>query len=141
MAGLINPEEGEIKIGDCNRNVFIGGDFPPSPRQEHCYGVSGIRVVPEHVGKGATLSFALETMKVSKEQTKSRVEETAQMLGISELLDRRPSQLSGGQRQRVALGRALVRKPQVFLLDEPLGNWTRNCETRSGSTLRGFKEA
>ena len=68
------------------------------------------------------MSFALETKKTPKEEIEKRVSAMSTMLGLDELLDRRPAELSGGQRQRVALGRALVRDPQVFLLDEPLGN-------------------
>ena len=68
------------------------------------------------------MSFALETKKTPKEEIEKRVSAMSTMLGLDELLDRRPAELSGGQRQRGALGRALVRGPQVFLLDEPLGN-------------------
>jgi multiple sugar transport system ATP-binding protein len=68
------------------------------------------------------MSFGLRLRKFSKENIKDRVQEAAKVLGISELLDRRPKQLSGGQRQRVAMGRAIVRNPKVFLFDEPLSN-------------------
>jgi multiple sugar transport system ATP-binding protein len=68
------------------------------------------------------MAFALKIRKIDKKTMETRIREAAQALGISELLDRYPRQLSGGQRQRVALGRAIVRDPRVFLLDEPLSN-------------------
>ena len=68
------------------------------------------------------MAFALKLKKVPKEEIKAKVEEAAKILGLEELLDRKPKALSGGQRQRVALGRAIVRSPKVFLMDEPLSN-------------------
>jgi multiple sugar transport system ATP-binding protein len=75
-----------------------------------------------HMTVAENLSFALRMRGWPRERIAERVEASARMLGLSDLLDRRPAELSGGQRQRVALGRALVRQPQVFLLDEPLSN-------------------
>src|SRR5512145_2483048 len=68
------------------------------------------------------MAFGLKLRKVPKEEIKRRVNEAANVLGIQDLLDRKPRQLSGGQRQRVAVGRAIVREPKVFLFDEPLSN-------------------
>src|ERR1043166_9292790 len=75
-----------------------------------------------HLTVEGNLSLALETRGVAREEVRARVREVADLLGIHELLARRPAQLSGGQQQRVALGRALVRKPRLYLLDEPLSN-------------------
>jgi multiple sugar transport system ATP-binding protein len=68
------------------------------------------------------MGFSLKMAGVSKEDRARRVKEAAQLLGLDDFLDRKPKALSGGQRQRVAMGRAIVREPQVFLMDEPLSN-------------------
>jgi multiple sugar transport system ATP-binding protein len=75
-----------------------------------------------HMSVADNLAFALKMRKTSKSEAKTRVQQVAGLLGIEQLLDRRPAQLSGGQRQRVALGRALIRNAAVFLMDEPLSN-------------------
>ncbi len=75
-----------------------------------------------HMTVAKNIGFGLYTAKLSAPEKRARIEEAARMLGLEDLLDRRPSQLSGGQRQRVAIGRAMVRHPSVFLFDEPLSN-------------------
>jgi multiple sugar transport system ATP-binding protein len=75
-----------------------------------------------HMTVAQNIAFSLKLQKRPKDEIKRRVRETARLLGLEDLLDRRPRQLSGGQRQRVAMGRAIIREPQVFLMDEPLSN-------------------
>ena len=75
-----------------------------------------------HMSVGENMGFALKISRVGKSETEHRVREAADILGLTDLLDRKPRELSGGQRQRVAMGRAIVRSPQVFLMDEPLSN-------------------
>jgi multiple sugar transport system ATP-binding protein len=75
-----------------------------------------------HMTVAQNIAFSLKLAKVPKREIKQRVKETGVLLGLENLLDRRPKQLSGGQRQRVAMGRAIIRQPQVFLMDEPLSN-------------------
>lgn len=121
IAGLIKPDTGEVKIGDrvvtsAEKAVFL------RPQERNIAMVFQEYALYPNMTVRGNLSFAMETMGKPKEEIRSKVQQTAEMLGIDGLLDRRPAQLSGGQRQRVALGRALVRDPQVFLLDEPLGN-------------------
>jgi len=115
IAGLDEPTEGEIRIA--GRNV-VG--VQPAARDIamvfQSYALYPSMSVAENIG------FALEMRKVPKAERQARVQQVAAMLQIQHLLDRRPSQLSGGQRQRVAMGRALARQPQLFLLDEPLSN-------------------
>ena len=75
-----------------------------------------------HMSVFDNMAFGLKLRKTPKDQIKIRVQDAAEILGIQDLLDRKPRQLSGGQRQRVAVGRAIVREPKVFLFDEPLSN-------------------
>jgi multiple sugar transport system ATP-binding protein len=79
-----------------------------------------------HMTVAQNIGFTLKVSRRPKKEIKERVRETARLLGLEQLLDRRPKQLSGGQRQRVAMGRAIIRQPQVFLMDEPLSNLDAN---------------
>lgn len=83
-----------------------------------------------HMTVAQNIGFGLYTSKLSEAEKRQRIEETARILGLESLLDRRPSQLSGGQRQRVAIGRAMVRNPAVFLFDEPLSNLDAQLRTQ-----------
>jgi multiple sugar transport system ATP-binding protein len=115
IAGLETPEEGEIYIGDSLVNEL-------DPKERNIAMVFQSYALYPHMTVFKNLAFPLENMKVSKDEIKVKVKHAAELLQIDSLLDRKPKQLSGGQRQRVALGRAIVRDPTVFLMDEPLSN-------------------
>ncbi len=92
-----------------------------------------------HMTVYKNLSYGLENRKIPKDEIKSRIETAAEMLEISHLLDRKPSELSGGQRQRVAMGRAIVRKPKVFLFDEPLSNLDAQLRTKMRTEIKNLQ--
>jgi multiple sugar transport system ATP-binding protein len=115
VAGLDVPDSGSVHIG--------GKDMRGIPPQERDVAMvfQGFALYP-HMRVRDILAFPLKMRGASAEERTRTVEQTAEMLGITRLLDRRPGQLSGGEQQRVAMGRAIVRKPAVFLFDEPLSN-------------------
>lgn len=115
IAGLETPDEGEIYIGD-----RLVNDLDPKDRNVAM--VFQSYALYPHMTVFNNLAFPLENAKVPKDEIERRVRQVARLLKIEALLDRKPRQLSGGQQQRVALGRAIVREPQVFLMDEPLSN-------------------
>jgi multiple sugar transport system ATP-binding protein len=115
IAGLEEPDSGEIYIG--NRLVNTA-----SPKQRNVAMVFQSYALYPHMTVSQNMAFPLENMKLPKEEIRRKVRNTAELLGIQDLLDKKPAQISGGQQQRAALGRALVREPDVFLMDEPLSN-------------------
>ncbi len=115
IAGLEDPDEGEVLIDD-----VVVNDIPPHKR-DIAMVFQNYALYP-HMTVYKNLAYPLENMGLSKQEIDRRVREVAKMLYIDHLLDRKPGQLSGGEQQRVALGRALVRRPKVFLMDEPLSN-------------------
>jgi multiple sugar transport system ATP-binding protein len=115
VAGLEEPSEGEIYIGD---RVVNGVD----PKDRDIAMVFQNYALYPHMTVFDNMAFGLKLRHFPKNEIKRRVEEAAGILGLEKLLARKPKELSGGQRQRVALGRAIVREAQVFLMDEPLSN-------------------
>ena len=115
VAGLEEPTSGEILVGDT-----VVNDLDPVDR-DIAMVFQNYALYP-HMTVRANIGFPLETQRLPKPERERRIAEVATLLGLEELLDRKPRALSGGQRQRVAMGRAIVRHPQSFLMDEPLSN-------------------
>lgn len=115
VAGLEEVSEGQILIGDRVVNDV-------APKDRNIAMVFQNYALYPHMDVFTNMAFGLKLRKFPKDEIDKRVKDAAEILGITQLLDRKPKQLSGGQRQRVAVGRAIVRDPEVFLFDEPLSN-------------------
>ncbi len=126
IAGLESVSSGTISIGDRVVNTV-------APKDRDIAMVFQNYALYPHLSVEDNMGFALRMSKMPKDERSARVREAAKMLGLESILEKKPGQLSGGQRQRVALGRAVVRKPSVFLFDEPLSNLDpdRRASTRA----------
>ena len=133
IAGLEDITDGEIYIGDRKVN-----NVPPKDR-DIAFVFQSYALYP-HMTVRENISFGLKMRKVDKATIEKKVQEAAEILNLGEYLDRKPKQLSGGQRQRVALGRAIVRNPKVFLMDEPLSNLDAKLRVQMRSEIKKLHE-
>ena len=133
IAGLEEITGGTIQIGD-----RIVNDVPPKDR-DIAMVFQNYALYP-HMTVEQNLAFGLQLRKTPKEDIKRRVDEAAKLLGLEQYLKRKPAALSGGQRQRVAMGRAIVRKPQAFLMDEPLSNLDAKLRVSMRASLSQLHE-
>ena len=133
IAGLEDITSGEIYIGDKKVN-----DVHPKDR-DIAFVFQSYALYP-HMTVRENIAFGLKMRKVDKATIEKKVQEAAEILDLGEYLDRKPKQLSGGQRQRVALGRAIVRNPKVFLMDEPLSNLDAKLRVQMRSEIKKLHE-
>jgi len=133
IAGLEEITAGEISIGE-----RVVNDLPPKDR-DIAMVFQNYALYP-HMTVYDNMAFGLKMRKFPKPEIQKRVQDAAEILGIQELLKRKPRQLSGGQRQRVAVGRAIVRHPQVFLFDEPLSNLDAKLRVQMRVELKRLHE-
>jgi multiple sugar transport system ATP-binding protein len=133
IAGLEEITAGTIQIGE-----RVVNDLPPKDR-DIAMVFQNYALYP-HMTVEQNLAFGLQLRKTPKEEIKRRVEEAAKMLGLEPYLRRKPAALSGGQRQRVAMGRAIVREPQAFLMDEPLSNLDAKLRVSMRASLNQLHE-
>ena len=129
IAGLEDASSGDVYIGDQRVN-----DVPPKERNIAMV-FQNYALYP-HMSVYENMAFGLRLRKYPKSEIESRVKDAATILGIEKLLHRKPRELSGGQRQRVAVGRAIVRKPLVFLFDEPLSNLDAKMRVQMRTELK-----
>ena len=133
IAGLLEPTSGEIWFGDEDVTRL-------SPEKRGIGLVFQNYALYPHMTVRENIAFGLKMRKVDKATIEKKVQEAAEILDLTEYLDRKPKQLSGGQRQRVALGRAIVRNPKVFLMDEPLSNLDAKLRVQMRSEIKKLHE-
>ena len=133
IAGLENITSGEIYIGGKKVN-----NVPPKDR-DIAFVFQSYALYP-HMTVRENIAFGLKMRKTDKKIIEQKVQEAAEILNLGEYLDRKPKQISGGQRQRVALGRAIVRNPKVFLMDEPLSNLDAKLRVQMRSEIKKLHE-
>ncbi|PZR80260.1 MAG: glycerol-3-phosphate ABC transporter ATP-binding protein, partial [Candidatus Aeolococcus gillhamiae] len=133
VAGIEAPDGGEVWVGNERVDNLLA-------RHRDVAMVFQSYALYPHMSVAANLAFPLRSTGVARDETRKRVADVAELLGIEGLLDRRPGQLSGGQQQRVALGRAIVRRPKAFLMDEPLSNLDAKLRARTRLELTRLHE-
>jgi multiple sugar transport system ATP-binding protein len=133
IAGLITPTAGQIYLGNRKVNEL-------SPKDRDVAMVFQNYALYPHMSIHDNIAFPLKMRKKSKSNIQEKVIQMAELLGIKELLDRKPKELSGGQMQRVALGRALVREPKLFLMDEPLSNLDAKLRTHMRTEIKKLQK-
>ena len=134
IAGLLTPTSGQVIIDDQDVTTLAPG------KRDVAMVFQSYALYP-HLSVERNLGFGLQVRHRAKGEIKARVEAVAEQLGLSALLGRRPKELSGGQRQRVALGRAMVREPRVFLMDEPLSNLDAQLRTATRQELTALHQS
>jgi multiple sugar transport system ATP-binding protein len=132
VAGLEDISEGAVKIGDRIVNQL-------APRDRDIAMVFQSYALYPHLTVYDNIAFSLRLRKTPKDETDKRVREAARILGLEQFLDRKPRALSGGQRQRVAMGRAIVREPHAFLMDEPLSNLDAKLRVQMRAEISGIQ--
>jgi multiple sugar transport system ATP-binding protein len=133
IAGLEDITSGDLYIGGHRMNDVLERD------RDIAMVFQSYALYP-HMTVAQNIGFALKVSRRPRREIRERVHETARLLAIEQLLDRRPKQLSGGQRQRVAMGRAIVRQPQVFLMDEPLSNLDANLRVQMRGEIESLQK-
>jgi multiple sugar transport system ATP-binding protein len=140
IAGLLEIDEGEIWFGDELVTAPERG-ISKIPQKRGVAMVFQDYAIYPHMTVFGNIAFPLEIRKVEKREIEARVRKTAKLLQIDGLLDRKPKALSGGQRQRIALGRAMVREPKIFLMDEPLANLDAKLRVHARMELKKLQQA